>query len=73
MKYVCTVQMEDALSSVVAGPSGITGGAGGNMNRHRMTASEDLEDMVRGYLRKSSLRSGRVLENKLNRINTLKA
>ncbi len=53
VKYGCTEELEDALSSVHPMGSNV-------QNRQQMTGSQDLEDMVKGYLK-----SGRVLEGKL--------
>ncbi len=51
-KYGCTEELEEALSSVMPNSQ--------VQNKNLYTASEDLEDIVGGYLK-----SGRVLESKL--------
>ena len=60
VKYGCTEELEDALSSV--NPMSNV-----NKNQMQFTGSEDLEDMVKGYLK-----SGRLLESKLQKMNSLK-
>lgn len=52
-KYGCTDELEEALSSVQMNSNN-------QPNRNMFTASEDLDDLVKGYLK-----SGRILESKL--------
>lgn len=59
-KYGCTDELEEALSSVQMMNSG-------NQNRNMYTGSESLDDILKGYLK-----SGKVLESKLQQISTLK-
>ena len=61
IKYGCTEELEDALSSVQPGS------VLQQKNNMMCTGSEDLEDMVRGYLK-----SGRVLESKLQKMSSIK-
>ena len=59
IKYGCTEELEDALSSVQPNS---------NIQKQNMyTGSVDLEDIVNGYLK-----SGKVLESKLQKLGSLK-
>lgn len=58
-KYGCTDEMEEALSSLQFNS--------GQQNRNMFSGSEDMQDLVKGYLK-----SGKALEGKLNQISSLK-